>query len=137
VALIQNELPMSIDFLRELSRYSGPVDLIGPDDVNNVLVLRAAGLVTAFTFRKKCLAREAARFLSLTVEGRAALAIAAATAHKNGSLSTSVRSTSCESHTNRTPPAPLLLLPPPRHAASASATGHRAAHMPADRAPAA
>ncbi len=78
---------MSIEFLHKLSTLHGPLDLTRPDEVDHVLVLRAAGLVSAFTLRYECPAREIARFLSLTPEGRVALALAMA--HASGSSSAS------------------------------------------------
>ncbi len=65
---------MSIEFLHKLSTQRGPLDLTRPDEIDHVLVLRAAGLVSAFTLRADCPAHEIARFLSLTAEGRGVLA---------------------------------------------------------------
>ena len=67
---------MSIVFLRTLSKLRCPLDLTRPGDINNLLVLRAAGMVAAFTLRAKHPdgdTGEVGRFLSLTPEGRRAL----------------------------------------------------------------
>ncbi|KQW54335.1 hypothetical protein [Variovorax sp. Root411] len=67
---------MSIEFLRKLSKLRSPLDLTRPDDIDNLLVLRAAGMVAAFTLRNNGHGDgvEVGRFLSLTPEGRRALA---------------------------------------------------------------
>jgi hypothetical protein len=67
---------MSIEFLRTLAECHAPLTLTHPRDVNNLLVLRAAGLVTAFTLKPDANGREVARFLALTPDGRSALIMA-------------------------------------------------------------
>ena len=72
---------MSIEFLRTLATRHTPLDLTRPDDIHKLVVLRAAGFVTAFTLRPKAAAEpehvaapaEVGRFLALTPEGRQAL----------------------------------------------------------------
>ncbi|MBJ2154264.1 hypothetical protein [Variovorax sp. IB41] len=74
-----------MEFLDHLSRSKAPLTLTDPDEINNLVVLRAAGFVAAFTLRplrdgdgsedrKDGQGRERGRFLALTPEGRAALA---------------------------------------------------------------
>lgn len=67
---------MCIAFLAELGRGKAPLTLTQPQEVNNLVVLRAAGFVAAFTLRvtENDQTREYGRFLALTPEGRAALA---------------------------------------------------------------
>jgi DNA-binding MarR family transcriptional regulator len=93
---------MSIEFLHKLSTHRGPLDLTRPDEVDHVLVLRAAGLVSAFTLRSECPAREIARFLSLTPEGRGLLA--RATEEAAHSTATRGWSSSSSSATHPQPP---------------------------------
>lgn len=68
---------MCIDFLVQLSRSKAPVTFVTSDEINTLMVLRAAGLVAAFTLRTRenDQVREWGRFLALTPEGRAALAL--------------------------------------------------------------
>ncbi len=67
---------MCIEFLQQLSNGKAPCTLTEPEEINNLLVLRAAGYVAAFTLRssQKGESREWGRFLAITPEGRAALA---------------------------------------------------------------
>lgn len=68
---------MSLEFLRRLSKLHSPLDLTRPADVNSLVVLRAAGMVTAFTLRTPSddagPGQEVGRFLALTPDGRQAL----------------------------------------------------------------
>lgn len=68
---------MCFDFLAQLSRSKAPVTFATTDEINRLMVLRAAGLVAAFTLRTRenDQVREWGRFLALTPEGRAALAL--------------------------------------------------------------
>ncbi|MGF6347592.1 hypothetical protein [Variovorax sp. W2I14] len=67
---------MCIEFLDRLSRSKAPLTLTQPDEINNLVVLRAAGFVAAFTLRsvRDGESREWGRFLTVTPAGRAALA---------------------------------------------------------------
>lgn len=67
---------MSIAFLVQLSSGKAPLTLTRPQEVNELVLLRAAGLVAAFTLRvtEDGETREYGRFLALTPQGRAALA---------------------------------------------------------------
>jgi hypothetical protein len=67
---------MCIEFLQQLNRGGAPRTLTEPDEINNLMVLRAAGYVAAFTLRSSQggASREWGRFLALTPKGRAALA---------------------------------------------------------------
>jgi hypothetical protein len=67
---------MCIEFLDRLSRSKAPLTLTQPDEINNLVVLRAAGFVAAFTLRsvRDGESRGWGRFLALTPAGRAALA---------------------------------------------------------------
>lgn len=67
---------MSIEFLRVLAKRPAPVTLTNPRDIDNLLVLRAAGLVAALTFKPDAGGREVGRFLALTPDGRSALGAA-------------------------------------------------------------
>ncbi|RST48584.1 hypothetical protein [Variovorax sp. DXTD-1] len=67
---------MSIEFLRVLAKHPAPATLTDPHDVDNLLVLRAAGLVAALTFKPDAGGREVGRFLALTPDGRSALGMA-------------------------------------------------------------
>ncbi|QGW81872.1 hypothetical protein [Variovorax paradoxus] len=67
---------MSIEFLRALAKHPAPVTLTNPHDIDNLLVLRAAGLVAALTFKLDAGGREVGRFLALTPDGRSALGTA-------------------------------------------------------------
>ena len=67
---------MSIDFLRTLAKCRAPLTLTDPEDINKLLVLRAAGLVVAMTLRPVAGGCEVARFLALTPDGRSALDLA-------------------------------------------------------------
>jgi len=69
----QQGIPMSIEFLRALAKCRAPLTLTEPQDINNLLVLRAAGLVVALTLRPEAGGREVARFLTLTPDGRSLL----------------------------------------------------------------
>jgi hypothetical protein len=66
---------MSIEFLRALSERRAPCDITRPDEINNLVVLRAAGMVAAFTLHAPSRngKAEVGRFLSLTPAGRQAL----------------------------------------------------------------
>ena len=67
---------MTIELLRTLATRHTPLDLTRPEDIHKLLVLRAAGFVTAFTLRPRAAEPERAevgRFLALTPEGRRAL----------------------------------------------------------------
>jgi hypothetical protein len=66
---------MCIELLDRLNRGKAPLTLTEPDDINNLVVLRAAGFVAAFTLRstQDGQSREWGRFLALTPAGRAAL----------------------------------------------------------------
>jgi hypothetical protein len=64
---------MCIEFLRALAKRPAPVTLTHRRDVDNLLVLRAAGLVAAFTLKTDDGRREVGRFLALTPDGRNAL----------------------------------------------------------------
>ena len=66
---------MCIEFLRALAKLPAPVTLTHRRDVDNLLVLRAAGLVAAFTLKTDDGRREVGRFLALTPDGRDALAM--------------------------------------------------------------
>lgn len=67
---------MSIAFLAQLSRGQAPLTLTQPQEVQELVMLRAAGLVAAFTLHatERGQTREYGRFLALTPAGRAALA---------------------------------------------------------------
>jgi hypothetical protein len=67
---------MSIAFLAQLSRSKAPLTLTSSHEVNQLVLLRAAGLVAAFTLRvtEEGRTSEYGRFLALTPSGRAALA---------------------------------------------------------------
>lgn len=67
---------MSIAFLAQLGRSQPPLTLTQPQEVQELLTLRAAGLVAAFTLRatERGETREYGRFLALTPAGRVALA---------------------------------------------------------------
>jgi hypothetical protein len=67
---------MSIDFLRTLAKCRAPLTLTDPEEINKLLVLRAAGLVVALTLRPVAGKSEVARFLALTPDGRSALDLA-------------------------------------------------------------
>ncbi|MEJ1170733.1 hypothetical protein [Variovorax sp. CCNWLW235] len=67
---------MSIEFLRVLAKHPAPVTLTNPHDIDNLMVLRAAGLVAALTFKPDAGGREVGRFLALTPDGRSALGAA-------------------------------------------------------------
>ncbi|MDP9929169.1 hypothetical protein J2X90_002023 [Variovorax paradoxus] len=69
---------MSIDFLHTLAKCRAPLTLTDPEDINKLLVLRAAGLVVALTLRPVAGKSEVARFLALTPDGRSALDLASA-----------------------------------------------------------
>jgi len=71
---------MSIEFLRALSSCHAPLTLTRPADINDLLVLRAAGLVVALTLKPEVGGPEVGRFLALTPDGRSALGAAAAAA---------------------------------------------------------
>lgn len=60
----------------QLSHCDAPLTLARPHEVNELVLLRAAGLVAAFTLRvtEDGRTREYGRFLALTPAGRAALA---------------------------------------------------------------
>ncbi|MDQ0571123.1 hypothetical protein QFZ42_002957 [Variovorax paradoxus] len=75
---------MSIEFLRALSKCTPPLTLTRPQDVDNLLVLRAAGLVVALTLKPGTGGREVARFLALTPDGRSALGLADGEAQRSG-----------------------------------------------------
>ncbi|MEJ1126057.1 hypothetical protein V9L20_00660 [Variovorax sp. CCNWLW225] len=64
---------MSIEFLRVLAKHPAPATLTDPHDIDSLLVLRAAGLVAALTFKPDAGGREVGRFLALTPDGRSAL----------------------------------------------------------------
>ncbi|SDH42887.1 hypothetical protein [Variovorax sp. OV700] len=64
---------MSIEFLRTLAKCRVPLTLTDPQDINNLLVLRAAGLVVALTLKPEAGGPRVARFLALTPDGRSAL----------------------------------------------------------------
>uniref|UniRef100_UPI0040394AB7 hypothetical protein n=1 Tax=Variovorax sp. BK018 TaxID=3450241 RepID=UPI0040394AB7 len=66
---------MSLSFLRTLADSRLPVTLTRPSEINDLLVLRAAGLVAAVTMKAPGDqgAGEVARCLALTPQGRAAL----------------------------------------------------------------
>jgi hypothetical protein len=64
---------MSIDFLRALAKGRAPLTFTDPEDINKLLVLRAAGFVVALTLRPVAGGCEVARFLALTPDGRRAL----------------------------------------------------------------
>ena len=68
---------MSIEFLRALAKRPAPVTLTNPRDIDSLLVLRAAGMVAALTFKSDARGREVGRFLALTPDGRSALGAAA------------------------------------------------------------
>jgi hypothetical protein len=69
---------MSIAFLAQLSRSRAPLTLTltQPQEVHELVMLRAAGLVVALTLRaaENGHTREYGRFLALTPAGRVALA---------------------------------------------------------------
>lgn len=67
---------MCLDLLDRLSHARPPLTLTRPDDLDSLVVLRAAGFVAAFTLRtvQDGEVREWGRFLALTPAGRAALA---------------------------------------------------------------
>lgn len=67
---------MCIGFLQQLSRAKAPLTLTEPDEINMLMVLRAAGYVAAFTLRtaQDGELREWGRFLAVTPAGRNALA---------------------------------------------------------------
>jgi hypothetical protein len=71
---------MCIDLLLTLSGQHAPLNLTRPDDVRSLVVLRAAGLVAAFTLRPAHAPHgcEVGRFLALTPQGREALGAASA-----------------------------------------------------------
>lgn len=66
---------MSIEFLRALSERHAPCDITRPDEIDDLVVLRAAGMVAAFTLHAHSQngKTEVGRFLSLTPAGRQAL----------------------------------------------------------------
>lgn len=66
---------MSLEFLRTLADGRLPATLTRPNEINDLLVLRAAGLVAAVTLKasQDQGAGEIARCLALTPQGHAAL----------------------------------------------------------------
>lgn len=66
---------MSLAFLAQLSRAKAPLTLTSPQEINELFLLRAAGLVAAFTLRvvEDGRTREYGRYLALTPAGRQAL----------------------------------------------------------------
>jgi len=66
---------MSLQFLRTLAGLPLPATLTRPEEINDLLVLRAAGLVAAVTLKAPGDqgAGEVGRCLALTPQGRAAL----------------------------------------------------------------
>ncbi|MEZ2299234.1 hypothetical protein [Variovorax sp. RCC_210] len=74
---------MCLEFLQQLSHGKAPRTLTEPDEINTLLVLRAAGYVAAFTLRssQNGESREWGRFLAITPRGREALAESASEAN--------------------------------------------------------
>jgi hypothetical protein len=74
---------MCLEFLQQLSHGKAPRTLTEPDEINTLLVLRAAGYVAAFTLRssQNGESREWGRFLAITPSGREVLAESASEAN--------------------------------------------------------